>query len=205
MTLYYATTNQGKVKTLQRELEKYHVTIEQFADEIPEPRSSDVQEIAAVKVAWAYRKLNRPVVALDAGFYIYALNGFPKAYVNFALETIGLEGILKLVAGKDRKCEFRECLAYLDNHLSEPLCFLGHVKGTLAEEPRGTVQPHHWSRLSLIFIPENGGRTKTLGETTYEEHLEWRKNLREETSSAMQFATWYKNNTTITCATLPPK
>ncbi|MDM8530436.1 non-canonical purine NTP pyrophosphatase [Anaerolineales bacterium HSG25] len=192
MTLYYATTNQGKLETLQQALKNCPVTLEQFAEEIPEPRSSDVQEIAAVKVAWAYRKLNQPVVALDAGFYIPALNGFPRAYVNFALKTIGLKGILTLVAGKDRRCEFRECLAYLDNRLNKPLCFLGQVKGVLATELRGTVQPHHWSQLSLIFIPTDSDGTKTLGETTYREHLAWQENLPTEASSAMQFANWYR-------------
>ena len=36
-------------------------------------------------------------MAMDADFCIDALNGFPKAFVNFALDTIGVEGILKLM------------------------------------------------------------------------------------------------------------
>lgn len=47
--------------------------------------------------------------------FIHELNGFPRAYVNHALDTIGIEGILKLMKGvANRYCEFRSCLAFYD-------------------------------------------------------------------------------------------
>ena len=108
MIIYYATTNKGKVNSLQRDLESIDFTIEQVDMEIPEPRSSDVKEIAHDKVLYAFERIQKPVVALDAGFYIESLNGFPKAFVNFALETIGNEGLLKLVEEKDRNLPYLE-------------------------------------------------------------------------------------------------
>lgn len=192
--LFYATTNPGKVNSLQREFEQNIVNIVQKIMDIPEPRSSDVEQIAKAKVLYAYDQVKEPIVALDAGFYIHSLNGFPKAYVNFALETIGLEGILKLVEEKDRSCEFLDCLAYIDDKLTEPVCFIGHVEGTLAKEKRGTVQPHMWSNLGLIFIPKDTDEEKTLGEMTPEENLAWRKNSREKTSPAKQFSDWFRDN-----------
>jgi len=67
---------------------------------LPEPRSDDLREIAKEKVLFAYKKIRKPCIVLDFGFYIHSLNGFPKAFVNFVLETIGIEDILKLVDGK---------------------------------------------------------------------------------------------------------
>jgi len=187
-SIYYATGNPGKVKSLAREMERYNINVIQIGLDIPEPRSDDVQEIADKKVIYAYSKIRCPVVALDAGFYIDSLNGFPRAFVNFALDTIGLEGILKLTEGKDRRCEFRECLAYLDNNMT-PKYFTGHVRGMLATEERGIVKKEQWSKLWMVFIPD--GTDKTLAEMTQEEYNAWREISRAETSPSRQFAEWY--------------
>lgn len=188
MELYYATTNAGKILSLQREFSETAVRVIQAPIDTPEPRSSDVQEIACYKVRAAYEQLKKPVAALDAGFYIPSLNGFPRAFVNFALETIDLEGMLALVQGKERLCEFRDCLAYQDPSLNEPQSFIGHTPGMLAEKPRGEIKPYHWSRLSRIFIPD--GSTKTLAEMSEHEYHEWRALARKKTSPARQFAQW---------------
>ena len=52
---------------------------------------------------------------MDTDFRIDELNGFPRAFVNFSLDTIGISGILKLMENKEnRSCAFNECLAYHD-------------------------------------------------------------------------------------------
>ncbi|MBI4096018.1 MAG: hypothetical protein HY438_04100 [DPANN group archaeon] len=193
MKLYFATTNTGKLLSFQRDLGKYNVKITQLALDVPEPRSSDVVEIAKEKVNFAYKKIRKPVVANDSGFYIHSLNGFPRAFVNFALETIGLEGLLKLVENKPRECEFRECLAYLDNSLQEPKCFTANsVSGRLAYEVRGTLRKQAWSALWLIFIPD--GSDKTLGEMTEIEYENWHRPIREKTSATVLFGEWLAKN-----------
>lgn len=187
MDIYYATTNRGKLESLQRRLDGCGVVVVQAPMDIPEPRAEDVRDIAVAKVQYAYERLQKPVVALDAGFYIPSLNGFPKAYVNFVLETIGLEGILGLVEEKQRDCEFRECLAYMESP-SEPVCFPASIKGVLADKPRGALQPHLWSKLGLIFIP--CGHDKTLAELTHSEYVHWSHDSKDKESASRQFATW---------------
>ncbi len=188
MEIYFATTNFGKVQSLQKDLEKYNITIIQQRVDLTEPRSSDVREIAQSKIEQAYNLIQKPTAVVDAGFYIDELNGFPRAFVNFTLETIGLEGILKLSENKPRGCEFRECLAYMDNKLQEPQYFISHLRGQLAKSERGVMQKHLWSKLALIFIPE--GCSKTLAEMTYEEHSEWRKISRSKNSLGKQLYNW---------------
>ncbi|MBU1198401.1 MAG: hypothetical protein KJ685_01070 [Nanoarchaeota archaeon] len=188
MKLYYATTNPGKVLSMKRDLGKFSVEVEQVKIDLPESRSSDVRIIAEEKINYAFKEIKKPVIALDAGFYIHSLNGFPRAFVNFALETIDLEGILKLVEYKDSKCEFRECVGYMDNKRDSPMFFISKVPGIIADKPRGEIQKHLWSRLGLIFIPD--GSNKTLGEMTYDEYLDWRKEYRDKHSTAMQLGKW---------------
>lgn len=189
MEIYFATTNAGKVESFRRVLADYGIAVHQAKIDIPEPRSDDVREIAQAKVRYAFQHIGKPVVALDAGFYIPSLNGFPRAFVNFALETIGLEGIVRLVEGKDRQCEFRNCLAYLDGTSPDPICFVSNVRGTLAPEQRGVRHPHQWSDLWFVFIPEHC--TKTLAEMNSDEYEQWRKVFRDKDSCFNQFAEWY--------------
>lgn len=193
MKITYATGNKGKVLTLRKALEPYGIEVEQVALSIPEPRLDDVSAVAIFKILFSFQELQRPVIALDAGFFVHALNGFPRTNVNFALDTVNIEGILKLVEAKDRACEFHHTLAYLDKELAAPKLFNEIVPGTIATEPRGQLQAHNWSKLSLIFIP--AGQTKTLSEMTPEEFSQWQASRSEETHSA-QFRKWFlaRNN-----------
>lgn len=196
-TLYYATSNAGKLHSLKRRIERYDVEVVQANLDIPEPRSSDVEEIAKAKADLAFGKILKECIVVDAGFYIPSLGGFPRAFVNFALETIGLPGILRLVDGKARACEFRECLAYMGEAIAhdeastmpDPRLFTSHIRGTLAAEPRGVRQPYHWSELSTIFIPE--GETKTLGEMDEGEYYAWASDTTRKESCHVSFTEWY--------------
>lgn len=207
--IYFATTNQGKVGTLNSGLSKYGIkalqaplNLKEPSDEVPRTIEA-VQEllkqhhdparlfgIAKSKVLAAYDQLRKPCVALDAGFYIHSLNGFPGAFVNVALKTegFGIEGILREVKGKPRECKFINCLAYIDDSLSEPVFFESRVPGRLSEEPRGEKRDYHWSKLFFIFIPE--GYQKTLAEMSPEEFQEFRTERLDESFST-NFAKWF--------------
>lgn len=185
--IYFATTNKGKVNSVSRALSEHKIEVVHYPLELPEPRSDDLREIAKEKVSFAYKKIGKPCIALGSGFYVHSLKGFPKAFVNFALETIGVEGILRLVDEKPRDCEFRNCLGYLDETLSEPVYFESNVDGLLSDLPRGEMRDYYWSELFLVFVPKNAN--KTLAEMTFEEYQEWR-NQRYEDSFATKFAEW---------------
>lgn len=184
----YATKNEAKVSSLKRVLSEYGINIIHVPLELPEPRTDDLREIARQKVLAAHKEVREPVVALDAGFYIHSLKGFPRAFVNFALKTIGIEGILKLIEDKPRECEFRECLAYYDGRPEEPLIFESSVRGTLTTEVRGRMKKRAWSKLFKIFIPEGEG--KTLAQMTSREYFEWSER-HHKNSYASKFARWF--------------
>ncbi|MBI5466832.1 MAG: hypothetical protein HY975_01290 [Candidatus Kerfeldbacteria bacterium] len=190
MKLFYATTNTAKVESLKAALGSEGFEIVQQPLSIPEPRLDRVEDIARFKAMFAYQELKQPVVALDAGFFIHILNGFPRSFVNFALETVKVEGMLQLVAAGERTAEFRHSLAYHDGRDDTPAVFTDTVKGTIAQEPRGTLRSYHWSVLSAIFIPE--GETKTLAEFSEDEYHAWHTQRLSGNSYAKQFLAWYR-------------
>lgn len=187
-TVHFVTTNPGKVHTMHRALAPWGIEVVHVQHDLPEMRSDNPQKIAEQKVRSAFEMLQKPVIAQDSGFYITALNGFPRAFVNFALETIGIEGILRLVEGKPRACEFRSSIAFLDSYLPEPVSFITSNPGTLADEPRGTISDKAWSGLYLVFIPK--GHTQTLAEMSEEEYKAWSETIHKN-SYAAQFGRWF--------------
>ena len=105
--IVFVTHNKGKIASAKKKLKDINFSI--FEYEIDEPRSDDIKYISKVKVMEGYKIVNKPCISLDCGFWIDELKGFPKAFVNFALDTIGIDGILKLMEEKEnRDCRFTE-------------------------------------------------------------------------------------------------
>lgn len=184
--IIFVTHNKGKIASAKKNLK--NVNFKVFEYELDEPRSDDIKYISKYKVKEAYKLVNTPCISLDCGFWIDELDGFPKAFVNFALDTIGIKGILKLMEGKEnRSCRFTECLSYYDG--KELHQFLGKHEGMLSEQIKGNDTDEKWSDLWYIYKPY--GYNKTLAEMTYEERNNRIKY--KSIDSMKEFANWYLN------------
>ena len=183
--IIFVTHNKGKIASAQKHFKNVNIKI--LEHEVEEPRSDDITYISKVKVEEAYKLVHKPCISLDCGFFIDALNGFPKAYVNYALDTIGLEGILKLMEEKEnRNCKFTECLSYYDG--KEVYQFMGEHKGKLSREILGADTNKKWSDLWYIYKPN--GYEKTLAQMT-EEERENREKI-DSVDSMQEFVNWYQ-------------
>ena len=184
--IVFVTHNKGKIASAKKKLKDINFSI--FEYEIDEPRSDDIKYISKVKVMEGYKIVNKPCISLDCGFWIDELKGFPKAFVNFALDTIGIDGILKLMEEKEnRDCRFTECLSYYDG--KELHQFMGKHEGNLTNEVLGKDTEEKWSNLWYIFKPL--GYDKTLAQMTSEERTNRIKH--ESVDSFNEFAKWYRN------------
>ncbi|MCT4613159.1 MAG: hypothetical protein N4A47_07320 [Clostridia bacterium] len=185
--IVFVTSNKGKIESARKELKG--VSVLAYEAELIEPRSEDIKEIAKQKVMQAYNIVKKPCIAVDVGFFVKELNGFPKAYVNHMLGTIGVEGLIKLMKGAgDRSAEFRHCLAYYDGEIFK--FFEDKAEGSISESIRGNDNAKKWSELWYIFIPK--WTDKTLAEFTEEDY---KKHLENKDDKCMQdFAKWYLNN-----------
>lgn len=184
--IVFVTHNKGKIAFAKECLKDVNFKV--FEYELDEPRSDDINYISKVKVEQAYKLVNQPCISLDCGFFIDELDGFPRAFVNFALNTIGLKGILKLMEGKEnRKCSFRECLSYYDG--KEIHQFVGKHEGSLTEEILGSDTEKKWSDLWYIYKPKDS--EKTLAQMTDEEREKRNREKTEINDSMKIFANWY--------------
>ncbi|MGB4236028.1 MAG: RdgB/HAM1 family non-canonical purine NTP pyrophosphatase [Methanoregulaceae archaeon] len=110
-------------------------TVEHIRMEIPEYRHDDVGEIARRKAEYAFSILQRPLMVDDTAFCIRALRGFPGPYAAYVLDTIGNQGILKLMEGvPDRHAWFETAIACATREGTT--VFRGRIDGVIVA-PRG--------------------------------------------------------------------
>ena len=132
--IYFVTGNRGKFEEAKGILGD----VEQKNVGYIEIQADTLEEVAAFGIREAREKLAGPVMIEDAGLFIDALGGFPGVYSAYVFDTIGNEGILRLLDGaQDRRAVFRSVLAYAEPG-SEPIFFSGELKGVIASGPRGS-------------------------------------------------------------------
>ena len=178
----FITGNEHKVKEAENIFKDYDIELEHI-DLVYDELQGTLEEVALSGAKYASRKLDRPVIVEDAGLFIKALKGFPGTYSHYVQDTLGNQGILKLMEDvSDRYAEFRSVIGYCAPN-SEPKTFLGKVKGEIAVEERGDLG---FAFDPLFYVPSEG---KTFGELTTEEKNQFshRKN------SLMKFIEWYSS------------
>ena len=153
----YVTGNWAKIDSAKQILEPLGYEIDNIKIETPEIQADDVTEVAKYSAKWAAEKLNKAVLKNDSGLFVKSLKGFPGVYTHYADDTIGEDGLLKLMDGvTNREAYFKEAIAYCEPG-GDPIVFEGITKGKIATEKSGT---YGWS-WDFIFIPD--GEEKTLG------------------------------------------
>jgi XTP/dITP diphosphohydrolase len=140
-----------------------------------------VEDIASASASWACRKLSRPVVVTDAGFYITALRGFPGPFIRYTNQWLTVEDYLRLMHGvEDRSIVIHECLAYAhpaagvlaasiggdeSSHIDrrpEPVVFCSQYPGTLAVVPVEPPPGIETTPMDRLFIP--AGYTRPISQ-----------------------------------------
>lgn len=169
MVLKYATGNATKVAGAKKFLEPLGITVEQVNIDIPELQADTNEEVAIESSKYAFSKLNEMVLKNDGGLVIPALKGFPGVYTRYVEETIGAEGILKLMSdleGDDRSAYFIECLALTEEDGNTKI-FTCKTPGHISFEQSGS---YGWG-YDRIFIPD--GETQTLGNFEDDKRLQF--------------------------------
>jgi len=187
----FATGNKGKVESLRRSLERCgvtNVTIIQEPLELIEPQAESAEEVALAKARQAYQLLGRSVLVDDSSFHINALGGFPGPYIKYMLTTIGIDGILKIMEGReDRSAYFLSFLVFIDEEGNEHAISGAPLHGTITAEADTFDNETAWSDLYKIFMPN--GSSKVLARMSHEEHAAMK---RDGDSPYGAFASWLK-------------
>ena len=186
-TVFFATGNINKFNEARSILSPYGFAVALLRVKGYEIQSDNLKEIAQTSAINAYKQSKLPIFVEDAGLFIEALGGFPGPYAAYVYKTIRNSGMLRLMEDvKERRAKFRSVIAYCDETLSEPECFMGESNGeiTLTERKR---QGKAAFGFDPIFQPD--GSRMSFAEMTIEE----KNGFSHRAKAIRKFAEWYKN------------
>lgn len=163
--LRVVTSNEGKAREFAAALAGLPWRVERVAMEYQEVQADTLEDVAvdsAISLI-ALGSVAPPFVLEDAGLFIDALDGFPGVYSAYVYRTVGCEGILRLMEGRqDRDARFESRLALvLPDGSVEVLA--GTCEGTVPLEARGS----EGFGFDPVFVPR--GETRTFAEMGLEE------------------------------------
>ena len=80
MTIWFMTTNRGKVEEARQHFANYGIEVKQFEFEATEPQADDLEIVALSKIEQALPPFLIPMILLveDAGLFVDALDGFQE-------------------------------------------------------------------------------------------------------------------------------
>jgi XTP/dITP diphosphohydrolase len=181
---YFVTSNVHKFQEARRVLSEYRIATAKLKVEAVEIQEDSLENIAKFSALDAVKNCGLPVFVEDAGLFVEALQGFPGPYSRYVYDTVGVDGILKLMKNiENRSAHFQSVIAF-SSPKEQPVCFVGKVEGKISLEKRGTAGFGY----DPIFEPlEGDGRT--FAEMTTAE-----KNRFSHRAEALRmFAEWYSS------------
>ena len=177
----FASSNTHKYEEAEKILAEFGIKLGFFRTELVEIQDDSLSKIALQKALDAHKKCHEPVIIEDDGLFIDSLSGFPGPYSSYIFDTIGNNGILKLL-GDNRDAQFVAIIAFCDTRKvrGQPIVFESSVTGTISKN----IQDGGWG-YDPIFIPEK--QNKTYAE------LADKNKLSHRYESLKKFANWFKN------------
>ena len=157
-TITYITGNKHKLEHFLRyaDFPVNHIDLDHT-----EIQSLDVKKIVEHKAEEAYKIVKNEVLVEDVSLTFKALDKLPGPLVKWFLESIGAEGLCRLLDNfSDRSAVASVIFALYDGTTMK--LFYGEMQGTIAKHPQG--DSFGWTP---IFIPK--GYTKSYGEMSHEE------------------------------------
>lgn len=140
-TLTFVTGNAGKVAELRALLKPRGIAVRQDDRGYPEVQADTLREVAEEGARHLLASgLTPPFVLEDSGLFVAALRGWPGVYSRHALDTVGVPGLLRLMADVEhemRSASFQACLLYVDA-AGRLHAFEGACQGRIAERAAGT-------------------------------------------------------------------
>ena len=172
-TLNFLTGNSGKLVEAQNllsplgwEIQSFH--IDGKVPEIIEPQSDNLTTVALAKIAQGVELLatqgrfEESLLVEDSGLFIDALPEFPGVYSAHVIQSIGCEGILRLL-DENRSAHFLTVAALWTGAAVE--VFVGRCDGTISIDMKGDGGFGY----DPIFIPNECENGHTFAEMSAEE------------------------------------
>jgi len=134
--------------------------------DLPELQGDPVT-IAREKCISAAKQIGGAVITEDTSLCFNALKGLPGPYVKHFLDSLGNEGLIKMLSGYEDKTAYAQTIvAFCPGPGEDPAIFDGRTQGTIVMPRSGETEAFGWDP---IFEPLEGNVGKTYAEMTGKE------------------------------------
>lgn len=161
--IYFITENKSKFKEAKLILKSINIKLVQKNLKLKETQTLDQKAVVIEKAKQAYSIIKKPVLVDDTGIYFEEYKNFPGTYTKVLFESIGFNGLKRLLKTKNKKAYFKTFICYKDNKTEK--IFSGIWKGKITEGISKKFNSD-W-QYNSIFIPID--YKKVLSEIPLEE------------------------------------
>ena len=155
--VYFFTQNREKFLYAKKIFSEAGIRLVRRQKKFVELRSDDIAKVAGNKIRQANAG-NTPFIVEDSGLFIKSLHGFPGGQINFVIEKVGVEGLLRLVGNRGRSCFFRSVVGVSCN--GQKKFFTQIDEGKISNAVAKKQGAWAWSAIWKIFVP--AGHSKQL-------------------------------------------
>lgn len=129
-SLTFVTGNANKLREVQEILASTDVSITSHKLDLPELQGT-TQSVSLEKARQAAAILNAPVLTEDTALCFTAMNGLPGPYIKWFMESLGHDGLNKMLVGFEDKTAEAVCTFAYCKPRKEPVLFEGRTKGRI--------------------------------------------------------------------------
>lgn len=160
-TITFITNSPGKVEEAQKILgDNFHIILRKV--DLEEIQTIDGKKVITKKAREAYKILKAPVMVEDTSLYFAGWNNLPGALVRWFLDSVGCEGICRMMRNfKNKKAYAESAVAFFNGKRMK--ITVGRIEGSVSDKPKGKYK-FGWDP---IFIPM--GHKNTFAEMGPEE------------------------------------
>src|SRR6267378_5520843 len=180
-TLWFVTQNRHKYQEARRTLGPFGIRIRMLTSPKTEIQSTNLGEVAKFAAEEAAKKHNRRVLVEDSGLFVRVLNGFPGPFSSYVHDTIGVEGLLRLMSRQTRREAYFQASLALASSQDSSQEFSGKVHGTISHKSVGT----NGFGFDPIFIPTGTRKTFAQGGSQFKDKYSHRA------TAFRKLAVWY--------------
>ena len=169
--VYLITGNPGKLKEIKNRLDGLDIELNTLDEDFVEIQADTLEEVVFFGIEHLVKEkgVDLPFIKDDSGLFIDALDGFPGVYSAYIQQTIGNEGILKLMKDRDERGATFKTVMGLHIPGEGVSLFRGEIRGQITNEKRGFFGFGY----DPIFTPEGSAHTfaeMTLVEKNQDSH-----------------------------------
>lgn len=165
IALTVVTGNLSKFREFQAILGKSLILKNKKLD-LTEPKTLSQEEVAISTAKQAYEILKEPLITDDTGIFFANYHNFPGTYTKFLLQTLGFDGLKRLISVENSKAFYQTTLCYTDGKRYKT--FQGKLEGNLSLSA-SPIYNKDWGYDS-IFIPS--GANKFFSEFSLEDRIQ---------------------------------